>query len=55
MIDSDKKELEFYRTLKIHRDDGVTAIGGDTADKLHDLYTEIFKLRELVGHLQEEI
>jgi hypothetical protein len=44
-IDQLKEELEFYRTLNIRRD-GITAIGGDTADKLHDLYLRIEELQQ---------
>ncbi len=48
-----KEELDFYRALNIRRD-GVTAIGGDTADKLHDLYTTITKLKEEVEERRKD-
>lgn len=48
------EELAFYRELNIRRD-GITAIGGGTADKLHDLYTELTDGRLHIKQITETV
>jgi len=45
-----QKELEWFRTLKLIRDDGVTKIdGGETATKLHELWERAESARDVIG------
>lgn len=51
-VEQEMEELEFYHSLTVSRDEGVTAIdGGKTAEKLHDLWKDRERMDEIASRL----
>jgi hypothetical protein len=56
VVATDKKELEFYRSLSVDRKDWIDAVdNGSTANKLHDLWEDRKRLEWLLDFLRENM